>query len=141
MDKQNRIGELITSSTAGESFKAYVPKDLPPVPSIELNANQLSLIEEANQAIGRLDGATLLLPNTNLFIYMFLRKEALLSSQIEGTQSSFSDLVMYENEQTPGVPVEDVEEVSNYIAAINYGIQRLQSGFPLSLRLFKEIIN
>lgn len=139
MAKQLRIGRFVKCTTTGESFKAYIPSNLPPEPPLELSAKLLDLMEEANQAIGRLDGATLMLPNTNLFIYMFLRKEALLSSQIEGTQSSFSDLVLYETQQLPGVPKEDVEEVSNYVAAINHGIKRLQANFPLSLRLIKEI--
>ena len=97
------------------------------------------LLEQANQALGRLDGLTQVLPNVNLFLYAYVRKEAVLSSQIEGTQSSFSDLVMFENHQTPGVPLDDVQEVSNYVAALQYGLKRLREGFPLSLRLIREI--
>lgn len=97
------------------------------------------MLEEANQALGRLDGLASLLPDLSLFLYTYVRKEAVLSSQIEGTQSSLSDLILYENNEIPGVPVDDVKEVSNYVAALEHGLARLRSGFPLSLRLIKEI--
>ncbi len=97
------------------------------------------LFELANQALGRLDGMATILPDAPLFIYTYLRKEAVLSSQIEGTQSSLSDLLMFESEEVPGVPLSDVEEVSNYVAAMNHGLARLNAGFPLSLRLIREI--
>ena len=96
-------------------------------------------MEQANQAVGRLDGLASILPDLSLFIYTYVRKEAVLSSQIEGTQSSLSDLLMFENDEVPGVPIQDVQEVSNYVAAMNHGLQRLRSGFPLSLRLICEI--
>ena len=97
-------------------------------------------MEKANRALGRLDGVTTLLPDASLFIYFYVRKEALLSSQIEGTQSSFSDLLLYESEQSPRVPLEDVQEVSNYVAAMNHGLRRIrQDNFPLSLRLIREV--
>jgi Fic family protein len=96
-------------------------------------------MEEANQALGRLDGLASILPDPSLFIYFNVRKEAVLSSQIEGTQSSLSDLLLFESEEVPGVPIEDVQEVSNYVAAMNHGLRRLQEGFPLSLRLIREI--
>jgi Fic family protein len=82
---------------------------------------------------------TSLLPDTSLFIYAYVRKEALVSSQIEGTQSSFSDLLLYESDEVPGVPIEDVREVSDYVAALDYGLKQLRGGFPLSLRLLREI--
>ena len=97
------------------------------------------LLEQANQAVGRLDGLASILPDLSLFIYTYVRKEAVLSSQIEGTQSSLSDLLMFENDEVPGAPIQDVQEVSNYVAAMNHGLQRLRSGFPLSLRLLCEI--
>ena len=106
---------------------------------MQLSGEDADLIERANRALGRLDGVTTMLPDTNLFLYFYVRKEALLSSQIEGTQSSFTDLLLYENEEAPGVPIDDVQEVSNYVRAINHGLDRLRGGFPLSLRLLREI--
>ena len=90
-------------------------------------------------ALGRLDSVSSLLPDISLFLYMYVRKEAVLSSQIEGTRSSLSDLLLFESEESPGVPLEDVQEVSSYVAAMNHGLQRLREGFPLSLRLVREI--
>lgn len=139
MKKSSRIGHYAQTSTAQEVVKAYIPRNLPPEPPLDLGGPLLTLMEEANQALGRLDGASLMLPSIDLFNYMFLRKEALISSQIEGTQSSFSDLLLFESDQAPGVPIADVEEVVNYIAALKYGIKRLDADFPLSLRLIKEI--
>jgi Fic family protein len=97
------------------------------------------LLDTANQALGRLDGITLLLPDPDQFLYSYIRKEAVLSSQIEGTQSSLSDLLLFEHDVAPGVPLEDVRETSNYIAAMTHGLERMKSGFPLSLRLIREI--
>jgi len=96
-------------------------------------------MEGANRALGRLDGVATLLPETPIFLYAYVRKEALLSSQIEGTQSTLSDLLLYESKEVPGVPMDDVEEVSTYVAAMNHGLKRLRGGFPLSLRLIREI--
>ncbi|MBX9723409.1 MAG: Fic family protein [Candidatus Obscuribacterales bacterium] len=98
-----------------------------------------SLVEKASQSLGRLDGLATVLPDTQLFLYMYVRKEAVLSSQIEGTQSSLSDLLLYESAEAPGVPLDDVQEVSNYVAAMNHGLKRLRDGFPMSMRLIKEI--
>ena len=95
--------------------------------------------DRATKALSRLDGIGALLPNPGLLLYAYVRKEAVLSSQIEGTRSSLSDLLLYENEQAPGVPVSDVREVSNYVAALEHGLRRLKGGFPMSLRLLKEI--
>lgn len=132
-------GSYITCSTAGERFRAFVPASLPPEPPVQLGEDEYDLMERANRALGRLDGVTALLPDPSLFIYFYVRKEALLSSQIEGTQSSLTDLLLYENEQAPGVPLEDVQEVSNYVAAMNHGLNRLRNdNFPLSLRLIRE---
>lgn len=96
-------------------------------------------MERANQALGRLDGIATVLPDRQLFTYMYVRKEALLSSQIEGTQSSLSDLLLYEAEEAPGAPIDDVEEVSSYVAALEHGLARITEGFPISLRLMREI--
>lgn len=137
-DLSPRIGRIRTTVAGGEQVRAYVPPPLPPEPPLDL-APLLSRIEAANQALGRLDGITAILPAPPLFIYMYLRKEALLSSQIEGTQSSLSDLLLFEHDELPLVALDDVQEVSNYVAAIDHGLMRLRGGFPLSLRLIREI--
>jgi Fic family protein len=125
-------------STAGERVEAFLPPPLPPDPAIRMDLLYRSL-ENANRALGRLDGVTSILPDTPLFLYMYVRKEALLSSQIEGTQSSLSDLLFFESEEAPGIPLDDVQEVSNYVAAMQHGLARIRSGFPVSLRLIREI--
>lgn len=122
----------------GEKVRAFMPPPLPPKPTIDLGTFS-ELIERANLALGRLDGVTSILPAPPLFIFMYVRKEALLSSQIEGTQSSLSDLLLFEADELPLVPLNDVEEVSNYIAALEYGLDRMRGGFPLSLRLIREM--
>jgi Fic family protein len=133
-------GTYITTSAAGESFQAFVPDPLPPDPPLQLDQQARDLIEKANRALGRLDGITTLLPDVSLLLYFYVRKEAVLSSQIEGTQSSISDLLMHEESLAPGVPLDDVQEVSNYVAAMNHGLKRLrEDNFPLSLRLIREM--
>ena len=129
-------GRLVRQTTAFEGFEAFIPFALPPNPPPDVD---LDLLERANRAVGRLDALTLLLPDPSLFLYFYVRKEAVLSSQIEGTQSSLSDLLLYEYHEAPGVPTGDVEEVSQYVAALNHGLERLRGGFPLSLRLIREI--
>jgi Fic family protein len=138
MPIHRQTGDYAQSSTTGETVRAFVPLPLPPVPPLELGAF-LPLLDRANQALGRLDGLSTLLPDTELFLYLYVRKEAVLSSQIEGTQSSLSDLLLFENAGAPGVPMDDVREVSNYVAAMQHGLERLRDGFPLSLRLIREI--
>lgn len=133
-------GTYITTATAGESVRAFVPNPLPPDPPITPTDRDHDLIEKANRALGRLDGIMTLLPDVSLFLYFYVRKEAVLSSQIEGTQSSFSDLLLHEENLAPGVPLGDVQEVSNYVAAMNHGLKRLrEDSFPLSLRLIREV--
>jgi Fic family protein len=136
--QNQRLGRYVTTSWGDEEVRAFVPPPLPPDPPVRLDALQLSL-EQASQALGRLDGLASILPDLPLFIYTYVRKEAVLSSQIEGTQSSLSDLLLFENDEAPGVPLADVQEVSNYVAALNHGLARLRGGFPLSLRLIREI--
>lgn len=136
---ERELGEYVVSTTAGERYRAYLPAPLPPNPPVQFEGELISRLEEANRAVGRLDGMAGLLPDIQLFLYQYVRKEAVLSSQIEGTQSSLSDLLLYELDEVPGVPLDDVQEVSNYVAALNHGLQRLQEGFPLSLRLLREI--
>jgi Fic family protein len=125
-------------SAAGEKARAFVPNPLPPVPPLKLDTEIQELIEKAMLALGRLDGLTTVLPDPTLFLYSYVRKEAVLSSQIEGTQSSLSDLLLFEMEGVAGVPLNDVQEVSSYVAAMNFGLKRLAE-LPLSLRLLKEI--
>ena len=133
-----RLGDYVQTSAAGEHMRAFVPAALPPDPSLDLS-QLLTLYDRARGAIGRLDGVTAILPATPLFLFMYVRKEALLSSQIEGTQSSLSDLLLFENDEIPPVLIDDVTEVSNYVAAIDHGMRRLRDGFPLSLRLLREM--
>jgi Fic family protein len=129
----------VSSTLSGERVRAFIPPPLPPgLQELDLSSLQ-AILAEANQAVGRLDGMTSALPDLKLFLYSYVRKEAVLSSQIEGTQSSLSDLLLYENAETPGVPLDDVQEVSNYVAALNHGLKRMRDGFPLSLRLIREI--
>lgn len=134
-------GHYVPGSLAGSRYQAFVPDPLPPEPPLDFSAGELvARKERADQALGRLDGITLMLPDPALFLYQYVRKEALLSSQIEGTQSSLSDLLLFEADAAPGVPIDDVEEVSNYVAALNHGLRRLrEDDFPLSLRLIREM--
>ncbi len=136
---QRKTGEYLTISTAGESVRAFVPAPLPPNPALEVSNSLRDAIDQAHLELGRLDGITTILPDTSLFLYMYIRKEAVLSSQIEGTQSSLSDLLLFEMDGAPGVPLDDVREVSNYVAAMEYGLKRLRDGFPLCNRLICEI--
>lgn len=135
---QGRGGRYIETAVAGERGRAYMPSPLPPQPPLELGG-LLTLYDRARGAIGRLDGVTGIFPATPLFLFMYVRKEALLSSQIEGTQSSLSDLLLFENDEIPLVPLDDVTEVSNYVAAVEHGLARMRGGFPLSLRLMREM--
>lgn len=137
---KRKAGEYqIISTVGGETCRAFIPDPLPPNPPLNLDDDIHELEDKALLSLGRLDSVSTLLPDTSLFLYMYIRKEAVLSSQIEGTQSSLSDLLLFESESTPGVPLDDVQEVSNYVAAITYGMKRLREGFPLSNRLIKEI--
>lgn len=134
-----RLGTFIESAVGGEVVRAFMPPPLPPLPPIDL-VKLVDLLDRATAALGRLDGVTTVLPAPPLFIYMYVQKEALLSSQIEGTQSSLSDLLLFEADELPHAPIDDVEEVSSYVAALNHGLRRLRTdNFPLSLRLIKEI--
>src|SRR5665213_3084381 len=135
MKKSLRAGRLETQQAGRDGYSAFIPADLPPTPPLILDGELQSLLESASRALGRLDGISLLLPDPRLFLYMYVRKEAVLSSQIEGTQSSLSDLLLFENDEIPSVGIDDVREVSNYTAAMRYGLDRLRTGFPLSLRL------
>lgn len=137
--KRGLQGKYVTVSTVGETVRALVPNPLPPAVPLEISLQLRKKLDEATHALGKLDGMATYLPDVNLFLYMFVRKEAVLSSKIEGTQSSLSDLLLYEVKERPGVPMCDVREVSDYVEALDYGLKRLADGFPLSLRLLREI--
>jgi len=137
--KRGLQGQYVTISTVGERARAFVPTPLPPAPPVEWSAELQSRFATAHAALGRLDGISTILPETSVFLYSYVRKEAVLSSQIEGTQSSLSDLLLFESEEAPGVPLDDVQEVSNYVSALEHGMKRLREGFPLSLRLICEL--
>lgn len=132
-------GHFVPVSTLGEECRAFVPTPLPPAPALELDERLQDQIKDATLAIGRLDGMADIMPDRQVFLYSYVRKEAVLSSQIEGTQSSFYDLLTHEMELTPGVPVDDVTEVSCYVAALEEGMKRLAEGMPISLRLLCEL--
>ncbi len=136
---RGEIGGYEVTSFGSEQVRAFVPLPLPPQPPLVLEGSLQQLLEAAVLALGRLDGVSTLLPDEALFLYAYVRKEAVLSSQIEGTQSSLSDLLLFELEEAPGVPLDDVREVSNYVAALNHGLNRLREEFPLSNRLLREI--
>jgi Fic family protein len=138
MSDKNRLGTYSKRTVGGESYGAYVPPSLPPDPPINLLPLS-GLLAKASAAIGRLDGVGNVLPDRGLFLYYYVRKEAVLSSQIEGTQSSLSDLLLYESNESPAVPLDDVVEVSRYVAALEHGLKRIEAGFPLSLRLIREM--
>ncbi len=137
--KRGPTGRYTVTTVGGEPVRAFVPHPLPPDPPLDFKGPLQAALERASLALGRLDGVSTLLPDTSLFLYAYVRKEAVLSSQIEGTQSSLSDLLLFELEEAPGVPFDDVVEVSNYVAALDHGLTRLRGGFPLSNRLIREI--
>jgi Fic family protein len=137
--KRGVSGRYEIAEIGGETIRAFVPRPLPPDPPLELNEQRQRLLERATLALGRLDSVTLLLPDSHLFLYAYVRREAVLSSQIEGTQSSLAQLLLFELEEAPGVPLDDVLEVSNYVAALEHGLKRLREGFPLSNRLIREM--
>ena len=137
--QRGEAGRYESTSAGGERVRAFVPLPLPPKPAIALDGSLQQELEAATLALGRLDAISTLLPDETLFLYAYVRKEAVLSSQIEGTQSSLSDLLLFELEEAPGVPLDDVVEVSNYVAALEHGLNRLRGRFPLSNRLLREI--
>lgn len=138
--KRGPTGKYVTVSTVGnERVQAFVPQNLPPEPPLLMDSDLREKIDRALLSLGRLDSVSTLLPDTQLFLYMYVRKEAVLSSQIEGTQSSLSDLLLFEIEEAPGVPLDDVAEVSNHVAALEHGLKRLKENFPISSRLIREV--
>ena len=139
MKIKERIGKHVKSPViGGEYYESYIPRPLPPEPPLLMDKLH-PLLEKANIALGRLDGVHTILPDPALFLYMYVRKEAILSSQIEGTQSSLSQLLLYEIKDSPGVLRDnDVAQASRYVSAMYYGLRRLED-LPLSLRLIREI--
>lgn len=137
--KRGLQGRYVVLSKVGEEARAFVPAPLPPDPPIDWTPSLRSKFDQALLALGRLDSVSTLLPDTSLFLYMYVRKEAVLSSMIEGTQSSISDLLLFELDQEPGVPLDDVSEVSRYVSALHHGLRLLDEGLPLSLRLIREV--
>lgn len=137
--KRRLQGHYLKVATAGEALKVFVPAPLPPRPAINWSPALRGRFDAALLAIGRLDAVTDVLPNAGPLLNSFVRKEAVLSSMIEGTHSSLADLMLYELHEQPGVPVEDAREVSRYVAALEHGLNRLRGGFPLSLRLLREV--
>lgn len=136
---ERATGRYEDSIAAGVPVKAFVPYDLPPEPRLDLSVEDFDLLERANRALGRLDGLTDLIPDTSLFIYFYVRKEAVLSSQIEGTQSSLQELLLFEREDNPGIPLDETQQVSNYVRALNYSNDQLRgNGLPLSNRLIRD---
>ncbi len=129
---------LRSALVGGEAYFTYVPHPLPPAPGVDLGI-LAGALAKTTLAVGELNGVAAHPPNPHVLTYMYIRKEAVLSSQIEGTQSTLDDLLRYESDAAPGVPVDDVTEVSSYVAALNHGLRRLEGGFPLSLRLLREI--
>ena len=137
--QRGEIGRYERMNAGGEQVRAFVPAPLPPNPALALEGTLLLPLEAATLSLGRLDAVSTLLPDGAFFLYSYVRKEAVLSSQIEGTQSSLSDLLRFELENAPGARLEDVIEVSNYVAALEHGLRRLEEGFPLYNRLIREI--
>src|SRR5436309_1096257 len=137
--KSKAQGRYVKIATGDESFEAFVPAPLPPRPPIAWSAALRSRYDAALLSLGRLDTITGFLPNSSLLLYTYVRKEAVLSSMIEGTQSSLADLLLYEIHEQPGVPVEDGREVSRYVLALEDALKRLRVGVPLSLRLLREV--
>jgi Fic family protein len=137
--RRGETGRYAVTNYGDEVVRAFIPRRLPPEPPVDLGAELQRALEEALLAVGRLDALATLLPDIGLFLYTYVRKEALLSSQIEGTESSLSELLLFELDEVPGVPRDDVVEVSNYVAALEHGLGRLRDGFPLSNRLIREM--
>ena len=137
--KRDPFGTYIESTTMGEAVRAFVPPTLPPIPPLAFSMASQNALDRAMLALGRLDGAAMTMPDADLLLYTFVRKEAVLSSQIEGTQSTLDDLLVHEIDAVPGTLGDDVREVSRYVDAMNHGLERTANGFPLSTRLLREV--
>ena len=136
MSNTQRAGRHLLQTTG---YKAFLPEPLPPAPDIDYDGELRTALSNADRDLARLDAIATLLPNPDLFVAMYVKHEAVLSSQIEGTQSTLEDVLAYEADSTHNDAPKDVEEVVNYVRAMNHGLKRLGEGFPLSLRLLREI--
>lgn len=132
-----RAGLLVRQQAGTDGYSAFLPAPLPPDPSLDLSGRLAGLLERASSSLGRLDGLSRSLDPDRL-LYMYVRKEAVLSSQIEGTQSTLTELLEYENAEAPGLPVEEVREVSRYVSALRFAVDKVNAGVPLSLRLIRD---
>lgn len=137
--ERGTTGQYVASIAGGVKCQAFIPAALPPQPPLQLDNKLQGRINQAMLALGRLDAISTLLPDARLFLYSYVRKEAVMSSQIEGTQSSLNDLMLYEMEGMPGVPMDDVQEVSCYVSALELGVQRIREGHPITFRLLTEL--
>ena len=137
--KRDPFGTYIETTTLGETVRAFVPPALPPDPPLAFTPGGQRALDRAMLSLGRLDGAATTMPDVDILLYTFVRKEAVLSSQIEGTQSTLDELLAHEVEAVPGAPGDDVREVSRYVDAMKHGLERLADGFPLSTRLLREM--
>jgi Fic family protein len=137
--RRDPFGTYIDSATPGETVRTFVPPPLPPAPSLDFSGAAQVALDRALLALGRLDGLATTMPDAELLLYTFVRKEAVLSSQIEGTQSTLDELLAHEVQDVPGAPTDDVREVSRYVQAMNHGLERMMGGFPLSNRLLREM--
>jgi Fic family protein len=132
---KERAGKFVTQPGG---YKAFIPKPLPPSPAMRYDEELQSLLSTADRSLARLDGITTVLPNPDFFIAMYVKKEALLSSQIEGTQASLEGVLEFEADLIPKENLDEIKEVINYVRALNHGIERLKE-LPMSLRLIREI--
>jgi Fic family protein len=137
--RRRETGSYEDTTVGVEGVRAFVPAALPPMPALLLEGSLQQALESAVLALGRLDGVTMLLSDETLFLYAYVRKEPVLSCQIAGAQSSLSDLLLFELDEAPRAPLDEVVEVSNYVAALEHGQRRLREDFPLSNRLIREI--
>lgn len=137
--ERGTTGHYTSTIAGGVACLAFVPMPLPPFPALDLSGKLQSRFNDALIALGRLDAISTLLPDAQLFLYSYVRKEAVMSSQIEGTESSLSDLMLYEMKGQPGVPLDDVQEVSCYVKALTLGVERIRQGHPISFRLLTEV--
>ena len=138
-DTPNMTGTYVNALADGKPVRAFIPESMPPTTLVPMEGAMLTLFSEATLALGGLNRVLYLLPDVAIFLYSYVRKESLLSSQIEGTHSTLSEFLEHELEGAPGVPNDDVLEVSNHVAALQHGLDRLNSGFPISNRLIREM--